>query len=85
MPQASAQRKFSDAITYMKVIDIFHSYIDGFRKPYIETADVGQFTEQQGSKQRKNMAGQSKIFLAGEINFSLPFLFIELLKWRCLI
>ena len=44
MPQASAQRKFSDAITYMKVIDIFHSYIDGFRKPYIETADVGQFS-----------------------------------------
>ena len=24
-------------------------------------------------------------FLAGEINFSLPFLFIELPKWRCLV
>jgi hypothetical protein len=33
------------------------------------------------------MACQSKFILAGEINASLPFLFIaiELPKWRCLI
>jgi hypothetical protein len=38
-----------------------------------------------GLEEEKKYGLPVENILAGEINFSLPFLFIELPKWRCLI